>query len=281
MAALSAAEIEARAVEIFMHGTFSKEGLRGACYDLRIRDREDMETTGEVTGGVLKLEKGDRAVVETHEELAMPWNLAGNVGVKARWSLQGLFVTQGLFVDPGFGWQDEGEMCKAHGSRLKLMLTNMGNEPIWIRLGERGDPVLGIQFLPVAEPKVRKAIEERNVDSKALAIFSDISKIEEDMKMVRATAERVDLSTSQVVLFGVFLVTATVFGALIAFLLALASSGDDAARVVHALNELNAARPWTVVVLVAVVLVMVMSLLVISLAACEGYRKLLGRRVDR
>lgn len=280
MAALSATEIESRAAEIFMNGSFSKSCLRGARYDLRIHDSPEIETTGEVSSSTLKLKKGERAVVETHEELAMPWSLAGNIGVKAQWSLKGLFVTQGLFVDPGFGWRGQGLACRPRGARLKLMLTNMGDVPIWIKLGSQGEPVIGIQFLPVAEPKQRDAIPERSVSPQGLAIFSDMSRIEQEMRSVRETSERVDRSTSQVVIFGVFLVTATLLGALIAFILALASSGHDAEHVVNALNRLDATRPWTGVVLLAVILVMVRSILVISLAACEGYRKLVARRAE-
>jgi deoxycytidine triphosphate deaminase/uncharacterized membrane protein YidH (DUF202 family) len=292
MGALSAREIEARHEEIFAEGTFSEGCLRGAAYDLRIRDdgeNHELETTGRVAASKLYLDKGDSAVVETHECLTMPWNLSGNIGVKAQWSLQGLFVTQGLFVDPGFGWVgSDPDNCAAHGARLRFMLTNMGHQPIAIRLGDRGEPVIGIQFLPVEEPSVREAVEERKANPQALAIFADMrdlgtqvdemqTSVRRDVEELEKTVDQIDGATKQVVLFGVFLVAATLIGASIASILATVGSSDGVARTVRALNDLDTSRPWTIVILVATVLVILTCVTLLAYGVSSVYSTVVRR----
>jgi hypothetical protein len=279
MGTLSAAQIEEKSGEIFVGGTFSAKQLRGAAYDLRIRDDDELETTGRIVDSFLHLAKGQRAVVESYEQLSMPWNLAGNIGVKARWSLRGLFVTQGLFIDPGFGWTEaENGECQADGARLRVMLTNMSDDPIVLRLGEHGDPVLGVQFFDVDLPKEQRVISERPADPQGLAIFADMTELETRVERLSDAVEEVDKSTSQVVLFGVFLVTATLLGAFVAAILAVVGSSDFGEKVVHAANEFDTSKWLSILVLVAAVFAIVTCTIRLALWAGVLYKILMRRR---
>jgi deoxycytidine triphosphate deaminase len=281
MAILDRAAIERRKDEIFACGTFSPKGLRAAAYDFRVRHDAELNTTGRVERGFLHLGKGQRAVLETYECISMPWDLAGNIGMKYRMGIEGLFVSPGLFVDPGFGWSKEdleSDPPSPEGGRLRFMVTNVGKKTISIRLGSDGDHVIGIQFLEVAESTPKVPIGPVDIDPQGLAFFEDLTEIEEDFGVVAKAAERTRSATELVVEFGVFLVALTTLGAIASFLLGILASGDAAANLVNALNDLDTSRPWTLAILVAILLIAIAILVYLSLGACALFRRIVNDR---
>lgn len=285
VATLSAQDIQARSQDIFREGTFNEGYLRPAGYDLRISEHR-IKTTGHVAMATLHLSKGQRAVVETFERVAIPWDVTANLGVKALWTLQGLFVTQGLFVDPGFGWsavrsEDGDEGCEPKGAPLRFMITNMGNAPMAIKLGSSGDPVLGIQFFSVDPPTVRHVVPERDAEPQGLAVFEDMAQLERRVNEMSDRIHRTEATANQVVIFGVFLVAATILGVAFTFILASIASGHAIENLITAANKLDASHPWTAVILVVIVLVGIACVGATAREICRLYARMyLGRSRD-
>lgn len=234
MALLSRAEIEARSGEIFPDGSFSRRYLRPAAYDLRVDLDLEADPSSEraLVYKTLVLEKGQRVALRSHELIAMPWNLAANLGVKHGQAAHGLFLSSGLLVDPGFGWTDPGSGAPTpDGAHLRFLATNLGHSSLPIRLGSDGDPVLGLQFFAVAEPVDRVPTEPAPVDgARGVAFFEELIEIDEkvqagleemreEVSTIRDVVDHTDKATERVVVFGIFLVSATLLGAVIAFIL--------------------------------------------------------------
>jgi hypothetical protein len=274
MGLLSGEEIQKRRAEIFRGGTFSSNSLRPAAYDLRVELAEDeaTATTGTIADETLILEKGQRAALRTFEVLAMPWDVAGNVGVKHRKAVRGLFISPGLFVDPGFGWRSgtDGEGPIPEGRRLRFLVTNIGHGKIAIRLGAEGDKVVGLQLFDVAPPTKKEPASHPDIsDAHGMAVFEDLLDVQQAVKAgledLETRVHRTEVSTERVVVFGVFLVSATLFGALMAYVLTLVSSDNLATKTVRAMNELDTTKPWSVALVIALLL-----LTVVGIAGCAA-----------
>jgi deoxycytidine triphosphate deaminase len=202
MALLGREDILTRKNEIFRNDCFDEASLRAAAYDLRLSAQGEIDTTGRVDrhrgGAVLILAQGQRAVLQTLETIAMPWNLAGNIGVKYRMGIKGIFVSPGLFVDPGFGWRrnDHGDL-EPTGGRLRFMVTNVGQAPVSIRLGAGGDNVIGVQFFDVPEPAAndREPVFPVDIDPQGLAFFDRLTQMSQSFEKVEKVAERTATAT--------------------------------------------------------------------------------------
>jgi deoxycytidine triphosphate deaminase len=254
MSVLGAAEIENLKDEIFSQGTFSERCLRAAAYDLRVQiDPAGTHSPGLETGhATVVLNKGQTVALESVELLSVPWEIAANVGIKHRRAMRGLFISPGLFIDPGFGRSLDPP--RADGSRLKFLATNMGEDPIELRLGPDGDHVVGIQFFRVDGAGSKREVKVANDSAKGLAIFGDLAEVESLVREIEETARHTKTATDSVVVFGVFLVTAAIIGAIFTALIAFAASGDGAANVVDALNKLDLSQPVTIGVIVCLIL---------------------------
>jgi deoxycytidine triphosphate deaminase len=100
---------------IFRPGTWTPDSLRPGGYDLRIASdrmvvppRAGEEPTlvypeGRHRTEPVRLAPGDSALVSSAERLAMPADLAGNIGGKFIQSTRGLLVLTGFMLDPGYG----------------------------------------------------------------------------------------------------------------------------------------------------------------------------------
>lgn len=269
MTLLSGEQIAQRSDEIFLEDTFERKCLRAAAYDLRVRGK-DIETTGSLSGDKLTLMKGQTAILETYELISMPPDLAGNIGVKYRLGIQGLFVSPGLFVDPCFGAADGGDKDAKAGRRLRFTATNLSKTPISIALGESGDHVIAVQFLTVDPSGPNDKIGEVAPDPQGLAFFEDLTQIETKFQGVETVAHRTQSATERVVVFGVFLVALTILGASFAFILAVVASGDAVTNTVSALNELDMSNIWTLVLVI--VLGVIAGGLVVLLAFAIAYQ---------
>jgi len=206
---------------------------------------------------MLHLDKGQRAVLETVERFAMPWDLAGNLGIKYRMGVEGLFVSPGLFVDPGFGWvtNESSGAVEPAGAPLRFMVTNVGDRTISLQLGERGTHVLGIQFLAVEAPAVQRPVNAVDVDPQGLAFFEDLRRLEAEFAAVKTFSERTEMAIERVVVFGVFLVALATVGASMSFLLAAVASGT-VDKVIKAVNGLETHdHPWSVSLVVSTVII--------------------------
>jgi deoxycytidine triphosphate deaminase len=257
MGLLSGSQIRSRRTEIFPGGTFDEGCLRAAAYDLRVQLASDETPTGIMRDDTLILNKGQRAVLETYDRMAIPWNVAGNIGVKYKLGIMGLFVSPGLFVDPGFG-RSRGALSQS-GDRLRFLVTNVGDDPLAIRLGKEGDAVLAIQFLAVEESDVKSPIRGVHPSPQGFAFFEDLTKLENRYAAVERTAE----GTEKIVVFGVFLIALTIFSVVVGVILEALAAGDAVHGLIRAANQLNPSGPWGVALAVAF-LVFVASLAVLT-----------------
>jgi deoxycytidine triphosphate deaminase len=256
--------------KVFVRGTWDRNQFRLAAYDLRIACDYLITPKGKRYWPAgkegnqrlerpFRIEPGEVAFVSSVEELRMPDDLAANIAVQFRSALKGILVMGGLLVDPGY-----------HG-RLHFQLANLGDEDFTIVPGETS--VAAVQFLPVIG---KVAIEEKAPDSDALlkglfyddaedplpplAFFSSTVTAKDEIATVREIAERQDsevratkLSTDQLVVFGVFLISASLLaGAVAALVDALAANSyEKAGKVLVAPNDFG----LTAVVAAAAVLV--------------------------
>jgi deoxycytidine triphosphate deaminase len=234
---------------LFLGGTWEEKRLRGAAYDLRVSGTYLITPDGtrywpDSSGpkehpGPFKLYPRDVAFVSSVECLSMPHDLAGNIATRFRRALEGILVMGGMLIDPGYL------------GRLHFQLVNIGDEPFTIVPGKTS--VAAVQFLPI-----RGAVEDLNrvPDSQdlldelfyegakkplpQLAFFSDVGVLATDLSAVKHQVDnqRIKLdstkrSTDQLLVFGVFLMSITLFALAIGVIVdALAGSSiSDAAGV--------------------------------------------------
>lgn len=237
MAVLGRSELEKRLggglfgrPQIFRKDTWEEDNLRGAAYDLRIAcdlliTPDGQRYWGKAEAGFTERQKpftlssGEVAFVSTVEELCMPSDLVGNIAPRFRYALEGLTVMGGMLVDPDYS------------GRLHFQLANLGKEPFVVVPGKTA--VAAIQFLPVVGkshvprdevPSSGKLLDQlfyQGVPKKPLtqlAFFSETAdlqgriedvkgEIDEERIKWRATSR----STDQLLVFGVFLLSITLF----------------------------------------------------------------------
>jgi deoxycytidine triphosphate deaminase len=235
---------------IFLKGTWDEERLRAAAYDLRVSPTYLITPDGsrywpkspgakEHTAS-FKLDPREVAFVSSVECFSMPHDLAGNIATRFRVALEGILVMGGLLIDPRY----EG--------RLHFQLVNIGEESIKIKPGTTS--VAAVQFLPVIgavedskAPDSQGLLDElfyEGAEKKPLpqlAFFSDVQTLKTDLGDVndKVNEQAIELdstrrSTDQLLVFGVFLVSITLFAVAIGVIVdaLTGKSVDDAASIV-------------------------------------------------
>jgi deoxycytidine triphosphate deaminase len=249
--------------EIFVGHSWKKDQLRPAGYDLRISPKilalnNRVFDDDEDVGDLLKLHPGDAAYVQTVEIFCMPWDLVANLGLRFGYARQGLSVLTGLLVDPGFGQESNGDDWRSVGAPLQFFLVNVGAEDIQIKVGPRGDGVLSLQLLETTSPSEKKEtipqarVEpsaalwafqgseqfQRDLKQQKVATEQQFRDMKEEIKELRAKVETTESATSNIVVFGVFLLAITLAGVIISLLLDYLS-GDAFGRLVRNLDHLH------------------------------------------
>jgi len=97
---------EARSVGLFSLEPFEASSLQPASYDLRVGKyaftsslKEKMDVSEK---GILRIEPGEFAVVETLETLKFGDQIAAQLGLRSEFARQGLMMLSGPQIDPGF-----------------------------------------------------------------------------------------------------------------------------------------------------------------------------------
>ena len=117
--------------EIFKPDTWVPSGLKEASYALRVANDQLMidgtfyELSNPFPRTYIEISPGRIAVLSTVEELLMPNDLVGKIGIRLEYALKGLTGLMGIQVDPCYGQERSGE-------RLYIRVVNLGNEPIKI-----------------------------------------------------------------------------------------------------------------------------------------------------
>ena len=160
----------------------------------------------------IQIDPGKIAILSTLEELNMPSDLVGKIGIRLQFAHLGLSGLMGIQVDPLFGHDKKRE-------RLYIRVANFGNDPI--RLGE-GDGVFTFELhevtghVPVESkeeswPRIKRTL--RDLDD---ASWSYATRVENNLS---AETQRVKDYFQPLVMFGVFLVAVSILAAAIAALL--------------------------------------------------------------
>ena len=252
--------------------TWVPASVRAARYDLRLapdrliipaspghksRGEEDFErhwSGEEIRHRRIVLRRGEVAFVSTRERFCMPWDLAGNIGLKFALSQQGLLALAGLHVDPGFGYvrTEAGDFAAAEDERLHLLLANLGEHDVALDVDH---PIASIQFLKVSRPMPGKPI--RTSEAIRRRFFADSSSApvglgfvaelagvvdarNEEMVKVDRRLNRLEGATENVVVFGVFVLAVALVAGFLTLL--INAAGEIGARRLDEL--LPAGDPW-------------------------------------
>ena len=160
----------------------------------------------------IQIDPGKIAILSTIEELDMPSDLVGKIGIRLRFAHLGLTGLMGIQVDPLFGHDKERE-------RLYIRVANFGNDPI--RLSE-GDEVFTFELHEVKGhvhvepredtwPRIKRTL--KHLDD---ASWSYVTRVESDLS---AETQNVKDYFQPLVMFGVFLVAVSILAVAIAVLL--------------------------------------------------------------
>ena len=125
--------------EIFRDCTWDEKCLREASYVLRIA-KDGLLLDGNFygpgdkenryQGDYIVIDPGKIAILSTNEELVMPSDLVGKIGIRLEFALLGLTGLMGIQVDPLYGHD------KTH-ERLYIRVANFGNAPIRLSPGAK------------------------------------------------------------------------------------------------------------------------------------------------
>jgi len=248
-AVLASDEIERRLNhgELFRQGTWDPCNIRAAAYDLRIA--EDLMVIpdpdypsgrrykrGQKRQRPVILQPGGVAFFSTAERLCMPWDVSANIGIKFGHARRGILTLTGLLVDPGFGLRYADAFWTAKDDeRLHFVLANVGPDTIVLKPGT--EKIASIQFLHVSGNPVQKDVPstedmereffDDTTDPKlGLSFFRDMTSLRSNFAEFESRFATVENGSKQIVMFGVYLLTASIFVAAFVALLSMVASND-------------------------------------------------------
>ena len=224
-----------KAGEIFDEDTWDETAVKEASYTLRIAnnrlllddvyydiDQHFPQTFFEIQPGMI-------AILSTVEQLSIPKDLVGKIGIRLDYAAQGLVGLMGIQVDPGYG-QD---MKDRNDSRLFVRVANFGNKPIrlWYK-----DPVFTFELHEVSGDFTREFSTnkestwtrlQRSPADQGQASWTHLTQIESDFERQAKTLRQeletdvanIRQSLQPVIMFGVFLVAVTILGVAITLIL--------------------------------------------------------------
>ena len=207
--------------QIFRKDTWKPDCIKEASYVLRIaidgllldgKFYDPFDQKNRYKGDYIVINPGKIAILSTLEELIMPADLVGKIGIRLEFALLGLTGLMGIQVDPLFGHDKEHE-------RLYIRVANFGNEPIRLL---PGDEVFTFELHEVAGnvpakpkenawPRIKRTL--RDLDD---ASWSYVTRVESNLL---AETENLKNYLQPLVMFGVFLVAVSILGVTIAVLL--------------------------------------------------------------
>jgi deoxycytidine triphosphate deaminase len=233
---------------IFVPNTWTEANLRGAGYDLRLAadlmvvpkepgsGEHRVYERGEHRNAEVILAPGDNALFSSSERFCLDLDVCGNIGAKFGLAAKGLLILTGLAVDPGYGRVEEaGDWIPVEDQRLHFLVANVGPGHVALRPGL--DPIAFLQMYEIPRLSSHRTIASGGFDhlrdqlfrqdapSGGLSYFRtavDARRIaeatEREVAALRTDVDRVTNASNYVVVFGVFLVTATLLGVVTSFL---------------------------------------------------------------
>jgi deoxycytidine triphosphate deaminase len=236
---------------IFSKDSWSRAQLKGSGYDLRLAgdllvippspgDPGHVRFGRGETKPGFTLAPGDSAVISTKEECTFDFDISALIGPKFGLASKGLLVLQGMAAHPGYGREkQEGEWVpKEHGERLYFIVVNVG--PDFVTLQE-GETIAFLQIFEVEPPVTKEPVKNVGIDGLSGLFRTDSARADGGLRyfrMVKDVQDKVDAidtkvnyaenavdrvsnTSNMIVVFGVFLVSATVLGVALTMLVSL------------------------------------------------------------
>lgn len=216
--------------EIFHKGTCDDSCIKEASYALRVA-KDGLLLNGELyppgtespdASRYFIIKPGEIAIFSTMERLNMPNDVVGHLGIRIDYAVQGLTGLMGIQVDPAYGKGVEDE-------RLYLRVINLGSQEVKVR---PGDAVFNVEFRKLVgeindeipdrqpmwgrleQPLLRQQNPSDSYITEAQKEFDE--GMEDVKKQSEHDMEQVRQGLQPVVVFGVFLVAATLLSVAIA-----------------------------------------------------------------
>lgn len=216
--------------EIFRKNTWLDSSIKEASYALRVAN-DGMVVGGKIyepgcgnyPNSFIEIEPGSIAILSTIEQLCMPSDLVGKLGIRLDYASKGLTGLMGIQVDPYYGQNHDNE-------RLYIKVANFGNDTVRI---SPEDPVFNIEFSTVvgADNSEKTSTWKRIKDSLANQEHIDwtyMTRVQTDAQGIESRVSR-DIDSiregpQSVVMFGVFLVAITILGVMMTLILSVDSA---------------------------------------------------------
>ena len=223
-----------RGGDVFVQDTWEESSVKEASYALRIAvdglmlDGEYYEPGQFLPSDSFELQPGKIAILSTVEQLSMPNDLVGKIGVRLDYAAQGLVSFIGIQVDPGYGRNSE-------NNRLYVRVANLGSKSIHFRYR---DPVFTFEL-----HEVRGGFDQRlsttrqstwtrmhrSPSDSGHASWTHLTQIEQDIALQgrmlkqQLAKEVADIrqSLQPIIMFGVFLVAVTILGVSMTLILSM------------------------------------------------------------
>jgi deoxycytidine triphosphate deaminase len=195
-------------------------------------------TRADSTRGVTEITKlvlapGDAALISTVERFSFALDVAATMGPKFSFASQGLLMLSGHNIHPGYGRAFDpqtGDWLPEPDVRLHFVAANIGPDNIVMR---RGESIAHLQFYTV-DPMVEcHDIQDQNFDQLRHSLFDrgpiyfrTVQDLRAELNETKKRVERIEREeeahdtainrmtdvTSLIIVFGVFLVSATLLG---------------------------------------------------------------------
>ena len=271
---LNGSQLLAELNTLFQSGTTDPEQRRAVGYDLRIgttfmivpvgrpgkRSQRQYRPDSEERCRRLLLHPGEVAFVSTEEHFTLDNQTGGMLAVKPGAAREGLLVSTGHWVDPGFGSDTP--------QRLFFQVGNVSDQEISLQPGRTSL----ITFLPIRFDAPQERPSSRSLTSEAEvadAFFSDsdelrslalLGRFEELVEEQDKLRKRMDdeHESRNVVTFGVYLLGVSLFAVALTVFLSWGGSSSVADRISNISKHLpqSSGSKW------------LLAVIVIALAAC-------------
>ena len=208
--------------QIFRQGTWTEKSIKEASYALRVAN-DGLMLEGkrywpekDYVQGDFEIKPGKIAILSTIEQLNMPDDLVGKLGIRFNYASRGLTGLMGIQVDPLFGTHHNKE-------RLYIRVANLGNEPVPIA---RGAEVFTFEIHEVkgsvpASPSPKDPMWYRIqyvLSNQKDVSWSYVTRVEQELQTQANTLEkRLESARMEIreylqplVMFGIFLVAVTI-----------------------------------------------------------------------
>jgi len=238
MGVLSGEMIKRRRDDIFESG-YDEDCVDVAAYNLRIDDKkmvingklynDDNPYDYRANEGFIKLPAKKISIVRTVEKLKLAPNLCARVGITFSYSRKGLIPLFGPQVDPRYNDHFYGVV---YNSSNKDILLKKGDKLFKMEISTvEGEVNVGFPFKSLDFEELKSLTEEETIGKEKLEYEIEILK--KDISNIKNRMDEVSAGYRNIVWFGIFLISASIFGVILSFLL----SSINYANIANLMNK--------------------------------------------